>query len=185
MNLIAIDENNTVRKTAAGANAELQDRFFYWAASFGYRVIETEHDPETFPPADYVDDAGTIRKKSRVELVQDGLETLGPDEILDGDQIRSLDRVERIAAGLDPMPDGMKLDNGELVPLGSTASRRARAADYIAELSPEGDFTNSIGECLDALFGTVKKICDETGVAPTIDFADIVNKIQAVKDRHP
>jgi hypothetical protein len=60
----------------------------------------------------------------------------------------------------------------------SVKYRQLRAADYIKELSPEGNFQTTVGDLIDALIQSVTEGNDTK-------LLELKTKIDAIKARHP
>lgn len=66
--------------------------------------------------------------------------------------------------------------------LNDTAYRRDRKQDYAAELSPEGQLIESIGDVLDSLLEQVATLAGEN---TTAKFQSVLDKVSEIKARHP
>ena len=186
MNYVAYKQSNNLPvKTIESPTEEALHRFYFWAQSTGHEVIRTEYGVDVFPPADYLLDNGEVRKKTQVELINEGMESLDPTEKIEGDQVLKKSRVELVQDGLQEMPEGMQIQDGEFYPIGSTPSRRARAADYVKEMSPEGTFETTTGDWVDAIADYLEQIKTATGEDFPTKLQDLMNKRQEIKARHP
>ena len=105
-------KNNVITGVHMGtSNPDLFNTVYY-----GHEIIEIPVDAEVFQ-GDTIECYNNWKRKSNVQLIEEGLIKLPPGYVIENAGIRKLTDEEQVIQGLIPPAPGYKVSGGEVIPM--------------------------------------------------------------------